>query len=781
MKRFTLLLSILFFAIFHATAAIVPDRFILQLEGDAAATHAIRLGHRAYASDPEFSARMTTLREQHARMRSAVENKGAQVLGETSVVSNMLFVRFPSARAAELAAIPGVARVYPVRLFHHTLDHALPLLKVPDAWNQIGGQANAGLGIKVAVIDTGIDSRHQAFNDPALTPPPGFPKTNTQFDAAYTNNKIIAARSYNSSPAIDGQGHGTGVAMIVAGATVTGPDGTVITGIAPKAFLGNYKVFPDDPNAGAADSDIIAAINDAVADGMDILTLSLGGLPASRPGDDPLVQTVEAATLAGKIVTISAGNEGSDPNTIGSPGIAPDAITVGSRPNDRALGCVRSSFRVGPDYRHSGSGPNSASPISGPLQDIGQFDPTGMACGSLPQGSLSGSVALILRGVCTFETKLNNAQRAGAIAAVVYNDAARASLFAMDVGAATLPADSIAYVDGAALKQLISGGAVTATVVFSPMAIPVSINRLTDFSSRGPNTDYGIKPDLLAIGENVYTADLTGNGGFVVESGTSFSAPMAAGAAALLEAARPGLTFRQYRSLLVNSATPVSLDSGTLLTVQQQGSGFLNVLSAVNATVAVNPTSLSYGIGSGTLDQTTTLTLTNVGTAADTFSIIVQPMGNGPMPTLSANAVQLNPGQSQKISVELAGASLDPGAYQGYLQIQGAQNPVVALVPYWYGIPSQTPAYVTILDAPTNGRSGSRQTIFLRPTDAQGIPVNATPTVTVASGGGSVIGITSIDDEAPGVYALQVRVAAGQNVFRITAGSITKDVTIQSP
>src|SRR5262249_42554969 len=149
--------------------------------------------------------------------------------------------------------------------------------------------------------------------------------------------------------------------------------------------------------------------------------------------------------------------------------------------------------------------------------------------------------------------------------------------------------------------------------------------------------------------------------------------PMVAGAAALIEAARPGLTFQQYRSLLVNSATPVALDSGALLTVQQQGSGFLNVLAAVNATVAAGPTSLSFGIGSGTIDQTSSLTLTNVGSAADTFSITVQPLGNGPIPILSANSVQLNPGKSQNISVELAGASLDPGAYQGYLQIQGTQ------------------------------------------------------------------------------------------------------------
>ena len=781
MKRLIFVIPILSLLVFQATPAVVPDRFIVQLEGDPAATHAVRLGHRAHATDPEFRARLAALSQQHVRMRNALEAKGAHVFGETNVVSNMIFVSFPSDRAAELASIPGVVRVHPVRLFHHTLDHALPLLKVPDAWNQIGGQGNAGLGIKVAVIDTGIDSRHQAFNDPSLTPPPGFPKTGTTFDNAYTNNKIIVARSYAGSPAIDSDGHGTGVSMIVAGQTVTGPDGTVITGIAPKAFLGNYKVFPDDPNAGAADSDIISAINDAVADGMDILTLSLGGIPASRPADDPLVLAVEAATFAGKIVTIAAGNDGSDPNTIGSPGIAPHAITVGSRPNDRILAATVQAPGLAPIIAAPGSGPNSSTPISGSLQDISQSDPTGMACSALPQGSLSGSIALILRGVCTFETKLNNAQSAGAIAAVVYNDAARMVLFGMDVGAATLPALSVAYSDGAALKQSVAGGAVTATLTFVPTAIPVNINRLTDFSSRGPNTDFGIKPDVLGIGENVYTADLTGNGGFIIEDGTSFSTPMAAGGAALLEAARPGLTAPQYRSLLVNSATPVALNSGTLLTVQQQGSGFLNLLSAINATAAVTPGSVSFGIGSGTIDQIGMLSLTNVGTAADTFSLTVQPIGNGPTPTLTPNSVQLNPGQSQNISVEFAGSSLDPGAYQGYVQIQGTQTQVVSLVPYWYGVPSQTAKYVTILDAPTNGRPASRQSIFLRPTDAEGIPVSATPTVTVVSGNGTVIGISSIDDESPGVFQLQVRLAAGTNVFLVTSGDASTKVTIQSP
>lgn len=789
MKRLAFLIPILFLIGFETIADTVPDRYILELAGEPAAAHAVRMGHRPHSSDSEFRARTATLRQQHAQMRKTLEAKGAQVLGETTAVTNMLFVRIPSERVADLAAIPGVLRVHPVRLYHLVLDHALPLEKVPDAWNQIGGQANAGAGVKVAVIDTGIDPQHPAFSDPSLTPPAGFPKTSNSSDTAYTNSKIIVARSYAinrgatiPSPATPTDGHGTGVAMIVAGATVSGPAGT-ITGIAPKAFLGNYKVFPDDTNRGAADDDIISAINDAVADGMDILTLSLGGLPATRPSDDLLVAAVEAATAAGKIVTIAAGNNGSDPNTIGSPGTAPDAISVGSRPNDRVFAASVQVSGIPAIVAIPGNGPNPSSPISGPLADVAQFDPSGFACGALPPGSLSGSIVLILRGVCNFEDKLNFAQQAGASAAIVYNDAARSSAFGMDVLSATLPATAISYADGTALKQLVANGPLNVTLSFTVAPQLVSVNRLTGFSSRGPNTDNGIKPDLIAVGENVYTADLTASGGYVVESGTSFSTPMLAGAAALIEAARPGLTFRQYRSLLVNSATPVVQDSGAPLTVQQQGSGFLNVLAALNGTATANPTSLSFGVGSGTFDQTITLALTNVGTAADTFSITVQPLGNGPVPTLSANTVQLNPGQSQNIAVELAGTSLDAGAYQGYLQVQGAQNPVIAMVPYWYGVPSASPVNMTVLEAPPNGPPGSRQTLVVRPTDSQGLATGDTPTITVTSGGGRLLLVQSLDGDFPGVYGIVVRLGptAGANVFHVVSGDAAKDIVIQSP
>jgi len=402
-----------------------------------------------------------------------------------------------------------------------------------------------------------------------------------------------------------------------------------------------------------------------------------------------------------------------------------------------------------------------------------------MACNSLPAGSLTGSVALILRGVCSFSTKLTNAQASGAIAAIIYDDAARADAFGMDVQGAPLPAAAISYSDGTELLQLAAAGPVNVTVGFTPAAFPVDINHLTSFSSRGPSSAGAIKPDLIAVGENVYTATLNQN--FTVESGTSFSSPMLAGSAALLLAARPGLSNQQYRSLLINSAAPVMQNDGTLLTTQQEGSGFLNVLAALNNNLTASPTSLSYGIGGGTFHQAATLTLTNVGTATDTFSITALPLGSGPSPVLSANSIAIDPGQSQNISVEFSGSSLDPGAYEGYLQIQGTQNQVTAVIPYWYGVPSDTATHMTVLFAPTNANPNTRQQIVVRPTDAQGLPTSAVPSVTVTAGNARVVSVEPVDDQVPGAYLIQVRVTAGTNVVHVVSGKAAADITIQSP
>src|SRR5207248_693905 len=175
------------------------------------------------------------------------------------------------------------------------LNAAVNLVNAPAAWSAVGGTSNAGAGIRIGIIDTGIDQNHPGFQDSSLTPPAGFPKG----DPAFTNSKVIVARSYvslvqagftknpvetsrpdDTSPR-DRVGHGTGIAMIAAGVQNTGPAG-IIQGIAPKAFLGSYKIFGspgvnDFTNAAA----ITQALTDALSDGMDVVTLSINeGDPA---------------------------------------------------------------------------------------------------------------------------------------------------------------------------------------------------------------------------------------------------------------------------------------------------------------------------------------------------------------------------------------------------------------------------------------------------------------------------------------------------------------------
>lgn len=766
-----------------ASAQIVPNRYIVELDGDPAATFAAKQGHKAQARDAVFQSRAAQIRTQHAAARQALQQSGAQVLNETSTVLNAMMVSIPDANVSQLSSIPGVVKIYPVRLYHPVLDHALPLHHVPDAWNQIGGSANAGLGVKIGIIDTGIDSSHPAFQDPSLPMPDGFPLVNQSSDKAYTNNKIIVARSYtDGSSAPNGRdevGHGTGVAMTAAGMAVTGVYAT-ISGVAPKAYLGSYKVFPST-TGGAPDDLIIKGIEDAVNDGMNVLNLSLGSGAAGRPADDPLVAAVEGAVAAGDIVTIAAGNIGPDPNTIASPGTAPDAISVGAMSNDRLFSGSFSSGSGDPVIAIPGSGPNSSTPVTAPLQDVAQFDSSGLACSSLPAGSLSGSIALILRGTCTFEQKINNAAQAGAIAALVYATAASPDPINMAVGAATLPASMVSNQTGVSLKQQIASDGVTGTISFALGPIGQDPNVVSSFSSRGPSADTSIKPDLLAAGDPIYTAqplknDGSTDDGFVAESGTSFSSPMVAGAAALLVGARPGLTASQYRSLLINSASFF----GNQALVQNTGGGFLNVNSALQATVAASPASLGFGYGSGTVSQNASLTLTNLGSASDTFTLTVVSQTGGTTPSLSSNTVQLDPGRARIVTVQFAGSGLSSGAYQGYIQVQGTQGEPVANIPYWYAVPSGVPAQITVLDSPTTATANSSQSVLFRVTDSSGIPVSQPAKVSFVAGSGTVVRTASYDSQVPGAYQIQLRMGPKTSLYtvQIQVGSLTQTVNI---
>jgi subtilisin family serine protease len=665
-------------------------------------------------------------------------------------------------------------------MYHTTLDVSLALQKVHDAWQEIGGLEAAGQGIKIAIIDTGIDASHPAFQDSGLTIPDGFPRVNRDSDLEYTNNKVIVARAYSlgrrrNVSAEDTQGHGTAVAMVAAGVPNDAPLAR-ITGAAPKAWLGAYKVFPDAN--GAPNSLIIRAIEDAVNDGMDVINLSLGGYPAVRPSEDDVVLAVENAVLAGKVVVVSAGNQGSVPNTVSSPGTSPSAITVGSSLNGRVF-AAKVSLDSAEFPSIPGDGANSEEPILAPLKDVSEFDPTALACDVLPEGSLAGLVAVISRGTCLFEMKLNNAKAAGAVAAIVYAPADAPVPFGMAVGEADLPAVMVSYSDGQVLRQA-AGNAETATVGFTVGAVAVNSAHLATSSSRGPSSDLGIKPEVLGIGQGVYTAQPVSKAEqYVVLSGTSFSAPTIAGAAALLMSARPGLTAEQYRSMLVNATSVFSEDEEQPLAVQYAGTGLLNMTATLSSTLAVAPVSLSFGAGGSTVDTSRNLKITNLGAAPDTFSVVARPIGEfGPLPELAQNTIELGPGETHEIPVRFTGDGIEPGSYQGWLEVQGTHS-MIARVPYWYGIPSQQAVHVQLFEPPETVTRGRDFRLYFRLLDAAGLPVTEGVDATIFTSG-EAVAVDSNDADVPGSFVATMHAPSepGKLLVRIEVGGLVRDLSI---
>lgn len=782
----------------------IPGRYIVELTDQPVAEHiAIGALDAPLRRSPDLQSgdavrQRERVQAAQGEVRSRIERRNARVLDSVSTVANALFVSIPDADAANLASIPGVKRVYPVREFKLVLDRAVAIHKVNEVWNQIGGD-KAGEGIKVGIIDTGIETKHPAFQGAALSVPATYPRMNAETDAEFTNNKVIVARSYvsllrNEDPdqsARDHVGHGTALGMIVAGARVTGPYGP-IAGIAPRAFLGSYKIFgTPGVNSGATEDAILKAIDDAVADGMDVINLSFGTDFAPRLADDPSVAAVERAAKAGVIVIAASGNEGPLLNSLSSPSTAPSAIAVGSTTNDRLFGVAAEV--AGQQYIAVLPNPVAqTSPVSGPLADVSALDTDGLACATLPASSLTGKVALILRGSCTFESKLNNAQRSGAIGAIVYATAEAPDPFIMGVGLATLPAEMVSNADGVAMKAALGGESPPpATLRFEVGPVATKPNLRSDFSSAGPGVDLAIKPDLVAVGSDFYTATQTvdPNGqmysgdGFIVVDGTSFSSPVVAGVAALIKSARPGLTVDQYRSLIVNSSTASPVTPGEPPSVQRTGAGSLNAMSALNTTLAAAPVSLSFGSGGSTIDASRTLTLSNVGGAGESYFVEVSTMTGTSSPVFSGNTIAVDKGGKTELSLTWKATELARGPHEGFVTLVGATSGTRVRVPYWYAVTSTTADKFRVLSATTTGRRGAlvRDALLFRIIDSAGVAiVDPLPTVTVVSGDGSAREIVSYDGEIPGLLGLTVQLGPlpGANVFRIKLGEASYDVTV---
>ena len=600
-----------------------------------------------------YRAQLNALRNDFkAWLRANAPN--AQVTGEFDISLNAVGVKLNGTSLGTIASAPMVASA-DLQAIYRPLAHQDPdlaLVHALDAWNAGGGTPAAkGNGVKVAIVDSGIDVRHPCFSDA------GYPNQSKQGPSSLTNNKVIVAKVFNNKSGSQGytpedlNSHGTHVAGTVACNEHTDAvvDGVAVdydpSGVAPRALLGNYNVFPGD-DGDARSEDIVNALEEAYEDGFHVANMSLGG--GSQGMNDLLAHATDNLDLANMVVAVAAGNSGPGFSTIESPGKAARALTAGASTVGHFIGApVTSGSLTVPAV--AGDFPTVTADLTKQLGVVtGTGTPSGLstACNANKPaaGSLTDRIALISRGTCTFSEKIRNAQDAGAVAVLVTNNVAGDAI-AMGRGGIpnepTVPAYMVSLADGTALKAN-NGVSTTISATKDYFQTPNS-NLMAGFSSMGPtDVDFRVKPDVVAPGVNVLSSQPrwtcnTGTGTapcWAFFQGTSMATPHLAGIAAVVRGQRPTWSAAQVRSAIVNTADQGVLKSssgGAVSSVNTIGAGRANAASSVAAKVALDPVSLSFGsVASGSgQSMTKTITLSNLlGSGPYTATITDQTNGN---------------------------------------------------------------------------------------------------------------------------------------------------------
>lgn len=528
---------------------------------------------------------------------------------------------------ARLASLPGVKAMYPVVVVQAPtpeisagaapdLAAAIAMTGADITQNSLG---YTGAGIRVGVMDTGIDYDHPDLG--------GCFGTGCRVAAGWdfvgdAYNADPTSAAYNPIPAPDADpddcnGHGTHVAGIV------GASGA-IKGVAPGATLGAYRVFGC---AGSTTGDImLAAMEYALADGMQVLNVSI-----SAPYQWPQYPTARAAdrlVSKGVVVVGSIGNNGANGlYSAGAPGVGDKVI--GTASFDNAF-LTLNSFTISPDNTvigYSTLTDSVAAPASGslPMARTGTTSSADDACSGLAAGSLAGMAALVRRGTCSFIIKAQNAQAAGAAAVIIYNNTAGRFAGTIAGSGVAIPTVQISDTEGALIDSRLMAGQVTLSWQSGLSLFPNPTGGLvSDFSSYGLSPDLAIKPDIGAPGGLIYSTFPLELGGYGTNSGTSLAAPHVAGAAALLLQAKPGTPSQAVRGILQNSADPKNWWGnpalGFLDNVHRQGAGLLDIDDAILATTRVEPAKIATGESqAGPFTQT--LTILNRSAAAVTYDL----------------------------------------------------------------------------------------------------------------------------------------------------------------
>ena len=657
-----------------------------------------------------------------------------------------------------LSALPGVKAVYSDFAHQPDLYASIPLINAAAAWDNpaIGGMANAGAGVKIASIDGGIlgGKYYPApmfagdnFSYPAGWPPGGLGYQDNN------NGKIIASRVYfrtwdppalgdeNAWPGERGTPHGNHTSSIAAGeqvvASYLGITET-ISGVAPQAWLMSYRVFYYSVTGDESfyDAEGIAAIEDMVKDGADVVNNSWGEGPA-RLGTEfnPLDLALVNAAKAGVFVSMSAGNSGPYQGT--GDHSSPEYINVAASTTDGTLAAGRLSV-VAPEPVSDTlkAMPFTAAGATLELGNVYTFtfrvaeviSPTNFeGCSPWPAGTFDGVAAVVSRGTCAFTDKALNAQNAGARMVIVYNNAGGGDALVnmlIDPSVA-IPALFTWYSRGVAMTDWYTAYGDASILSYDTLAHQIGNvpDLIASFSSRGPNPGNVLKPDIAAPGVNIlaqgYTPGATGmarHRGWGQASGTSMAAPHVAGAAALIRQIHPDWSPAEIKSALMSTSKYIGVwnDDGSQVQPLDMGAGRLDLTHAADPGVILDPPSLSYGqVVTGSVKSMHVL-LTSVADSSETYFLETQRItGTYPLTptisglpgfTISPASITLDPGKTVMITVTFDSNAGLTGDNQGFIALNGSTHN--AHMPAWARVTPQPAADILVIDNDASSSSG---------------------------------------------------------------------------
>ena len=524
----------------------------------------------------EYQRYLADHRATHLAAIAASLGRELAVTHHYAITMNGIAASMTPEEAARVARVPGVASVRASRQFALDTYRGPEYIGAESVWTGSavpGGVGTRGQGVVVGVVDSGSYVAHPSFaNDPACGFDDAHPKFLSAVDCSTTDaDGVCNGETPEADP---GNGHGVHTASTAVGNRLDAnanppptipPPHTFMSGVAPCAAIRTYKVCPI---SGCTDAAITAGIENAIADRVDVVNFSIGEVCGTQPGESPWSNGDETwldALGTDIFVAASAGNtRGSCPDPTAKVGnIGPWVTTLAASTHDENVAGFGTMSATGPgappiDTQHISMVPGSGLDVGQAMDDVEirfyAANPIGCTVnGGFPPGYFDGAVALIERGNCAYEEKINNAEAAGAVLAVIYNN--HEGFVQMGVGGATLPAYGIQQADGEAYIAFIGASLPSpVTIDFRPAVSQGDV--LAGFSLRGPDVLTSItKPDLTAPGVTIFAALDAPENNYGYLSGTSMSAPHAAGAAALVRAIHPAWTPSEVKSALMLTAS----------------------------------------------------------------------------------------------------------------------------------------------------------------------------------------------------------------------------------